>query len=141
METRYKALSSEFINWTSQGPNRLSTTNDVFTKPMDTQNINELVDEAVEMKLESRNTVLFGVPEGSTTPNLEVVHGLLSMLSDEHNFELITPTDILCTFQDGPKVDNQPHFLKIVYATSQTTIKEKIPMEKARERPDPKTKV
>uniref|UniRef100_A0A915LDK2 Uncharacterized protein n=1 Tax=Romanomermis culicivorax TaxID=13658 RepID=A0A915LDK2_ROMCU len=66
--------------------------NDVFMKPTDMQNIN--VDKAVQLKLKSRNAALFGIPESGTVPDLKVVRCLLSMPSDDNNFEPITPTAI-----------------------------------------------
>uniref|UniRef100_A0A915L9B8 Uncharacterized protein n=1 Tax=Romanomermis culicivorax TaxID=13658 RepID=A0A915L9B8_ROMCU len=78
-----------------------------------------MVDEAAELKLKSRNAMLFGIPENGTVPDLEVVHSLLSTPSDDNNFEPITLMHILNTFRDGPKVNNQRCFLKIVCTTSQ----------------------
>uniref|UniRef100_A0A915KE61 Uncharacterized protein n=1 Tax=Romanomermis culicivorax TaxID=13658 RepID=A0A915KE61_ROMCU len=80
--------------------------NDVFTRLTDVQNINELVNEAVQLKLKGRNAVLFSVLEGNTVPDLEVVRSLLLMPFNNNNFEPVTPMDILYTFPDGPKVDN-----------------------------------
>ena len=79
----------------------------------------QAVEEAMELKLKSRNAVLFGVPEKDGQNDLEVVRGFLATPIDDDNVERITPSDIVYTFRDGPKIPDQPRFLKVVCVTSQ----------------------
>jgi len=78
----------------------------------------QAVDEVVELKLKSRNAVLFGVPEVEGQNDLTVVRDFLATHTDG-NYDTVNPLDVLYTFRDGPKVDGQPRFLKVALVTSQ----------------------
>lgn len=119
MEAKFDSLSGKLANFSTlpthlpNPPKQNSAFNNTAPK-----SFNEAVEEAMELKLKSRNAVLFGVPESSRDDDLDSVRRLLSTPTDQ-GVEQVKPSDVVYVFRDGPRREGQHRFLKVVCTTNQ----------------------
>lgn len=119
MEAKYSDLASKISNFSSMSTKLSSLANGtILSNQTAPKPFAEAVEEAVELKLKSRNAVLFGVPESDKDDDLDVVRSFLSMPAGD-DIERVKPSDVLYVFRDGPQRTGQSRFLKVVCTTSQ----------------------